>query len=91
MERLSVEDQLAGGQFINAGQHLHQRGLARAVFSDDRVDFACAEREVDVLDCGNAPERPWSPDGTRGLGSWIVRPRAREIDSHNAAGALPTT
>ena len=56
VERLSVEDQLAGRQFIDTGQHLHQRGLACAVLSDDRVDLAGAQGEVDVLDCGNAAE-----------------------------------
>ena len=57
VERLSVEDQFAGRQFIDAGQHLHQRGLACAILSDDRMDLASAQREVDVLDCGNAAER----------------------------------
>src|SRR6202789_643780 len=57
VEGLSVEDQFAGRQFINSGQHLHQRGLACAVLSDDRMDLAGGERKVDILDCGNAAER----------------------------------
>jgi hypothetical protein len=57
MERLSIEDQFAGRQFIDTRQHLHQRGLACAILSHDRMDLASAQSKVDVLDCGNAAER----------------------------------
>jgi hypothetical protein len=40
---------------VGAGENLHQRGLARAVLTDERVDFPGAKSEVDVrqsLDAG---------------------------------------
>ncbi len=55
-KRLAIEEEFAGGQLVDAGQHFHQRRLAGAVLADDGVDLACAEREVDVLDRRNAAE-----------------------------------
>ena len=55
-ERLTVEQHLAGGELVHAGERLGQRRLAGAVFADDGVDFAVLQREVDILDGGDAAE-----------------------------------
>ena len=56
VDRLAVEQHFAGGELVHAGQRLGQRRLAGAVLADDRVDFAVLEREVDILDRGDAAE-----------------------------------
>jgi hypothetical protein len=56
-ERLAFEEKRARSQLVNAGEHLHQRRLARAVFADDRVDLAFAECKIDIPDRWNAAKR----------------------------------
>ena len=47
-QRRAVEFERAASRALVAAEDFHQRGLAGAVFSDDRMDFARPEREVDV-------------------------------------------
>ena len=51
VHRLAVVDDLAvvAAGRVDAREHLHQRGLAGAVLTADRVDLAAADVEVDVL------------------------------------------
>ena len=51
LARLALEDDVAvvGAVRVDAGQHLHQRGLAGAVLPADRVDLAAVDGEADVL------------------------------------------
>ena len=47
---LAVEDDLAGGGLVHAGEYVHQRGLARAVFAHDGVDLALAHVKVHIVE-----------------------------------------
>ena len=53
---LPLEQDGACGADMRTGQDLDQRGLSRAILSDDGVDFAGAEREVDLLQGVGAEE-----------------------------------
>ena len=46
---LAVEHDPAGGRPVDAGEHVEERGLARAVRADQRNDRAARNREVDVV------------------------------------------
>ena len=50
-ERLrgAVEQDLALVGLVQAVEHVHERGLARAVLAQQAVDLACLDREVDVV------------------------------------------
>src|SRR5262249_39527007 len=56
--RAAFEADLAGVRVvgIDATQHLHQGGLACAVFADHRVNLAGAHREIDVVQRAHARE-----------------------------------
>ena len=47
----------AGILGVDAGQHLHQRGFARAVFTHQRVHLALAHLQIDVIQRVHAGER----------------------------------
>ena len=49
VDLLAVEEQLAGGQRLGAGQHPRQRRLAGAALADDGGDRARAQGDRDVL------------------------------------------
>ena len=49
-DRLAAPKDFAGGSGIDAGQQLDQGRLARAVFADDRMDFALFERQIHRLE-----------------------------------------
>ena len=49
----------AAGRLLDAGQDLHERGLAGAVLADQRVHAALFEREVDAVERGRARVEPW--------------------------------
>ena len=44
--RLSVDQDLAAGGGIGAGEDLHQRAFSRAVFAHQRVDLAGPDRQI---------------------------------------------
>jgi hypothetical protein len=46
---LTVQQNLAGVGLIQPVQNLHQRALARAVFAQQRVDFARAHVEINPV------------------------------------------
>jgi hypothetical protein len=46
---VAVDPQRAGVRPIDAGEHLDDRGLARAVLTDECVRLACEQREADAL------------------------------------------
>ena len=48
LDRLALEPDLAGVGLVDAGQDLHQRGLAGAVLADQGVDFSGTELEASV-------------------------------------------
>src|SRR5690606_27902103 len=50
----AVDPDLAGGRRDDAGDHLRQRRLARAVLPEQRMHLAAPQREGDVPDRGNA-------------------------------------
>ena len=69
----------AGVRRLDAVQDLHQRGLAGAVLSDDRVDGASTDVDVDVV-VGDHAGEPLADaaqaDGdVRGWGGWLRRGR----------------
>ena len=47
---LAIEENLAGAWLLNAGQYLHQRGFARAIFANQRMHFARNNAEVHFLE-----------------------------------------
>src|ERR1043165_452609 len=48
--RRAVEQHLAGGRLLEAGQHAHHRGLAAAGWSDHRNEVAVIDAVADILD-----------------------------------------
>ena len=52
----AVEVDFARIGAFQARHDLHEGGLARAVFSGERVDFASLDGEVDGFECPNSPE-----------------------------------
>ena len=46
--RLTVDENFALVGVINAGDHVHQRGLAAAVLAEDGKDLALFHREIDM-------------------------------------------
>src|SRR5207244_3512450 len=46
----SVEDDRPGGRLVDAGQHVEERRLPRAVRADQADDRALRDREVEVVD-----------------------------------------
>ena len=53
---LAVEADGAGGRRVDAGDHVEDRGLARAVGSDQRVDRAGRHAEADIVHRAQAAE-----------------------------------
>lgn len=56
-----LEDLVSDGdrspiRLIDAGQHLDQRGLSRAVFPHERVDFLGFQRKIHILQCFHSGE-----------------------------------
>lgn len=54
---LAVQEDLPGGQAVEAGHQLDQRGLARAGFSEENIEVAGLQgqaRFLDMRDAGNA-------------------------------------
>ncbi len=47
--RLAFEENFAGVGLVYASKHFHQRRLARAVLSDQRVNFAASQIEVNAF------------------------------------------
>ena len=56
MDALIVQIDLAGVRLMHAGDHLHQRGLARAVLAQQRVHFAGTQVQVDTAQRVDAGE-----------------------------------
>ena len=54
--RFAVDDDLARVRLMHARERLHQRGLTRAVFADERDDLARRDREVHSLQSVNPAE-----------------------------------
>ena len=52
LERLAAHFHCAHGRRNNAGYDLHQRGFARAVFTDQTDDFTAPDRNIDALQDG---------------------------------------
>ena len=50
----SVNKNFAFLGFVNAAQYLNQRGFARAVFAEQRVDFARFQLQLHIFQCINA-------------------------------------
>ncbi|MCY1229314.1 hypothetical protein D9M72_416770 [compost metagenome] len=48
LHRLAVEQDLARGRLLEAGQYLDERGFAGAVLAHQRVDLALAQLEIDA-------------------------------------------
>ncbi len=49
MDRFTPQSNLTGIRLIDAGQNLHERGLARAILADQRMDFHRATGEGHVV------------------------------------------
>ena len=56
-DRHTVQPHFSFVVCMDAGDDLHQRRLAGAVFADKAVHFALAQRKIDVRERRNAPER----------------------------------
>jgi hypothetical protein len=46
---LAVDEDLTAGGLEDAVQHVHERGLARAVLSENRVDLSGLDHQVDLV------------------------------------------
>jgi len=57
LDFLSVDEDLAVIRVINAREHVHERGLAAAVFPQKRKDFALAQGKADVVVCNDLAKR----------------------------------
>ena len=69
-------------ELVDAGEHLGQRRLAGAVLADDRVDLARGQREIDVLDRGNAAKFLGRALRIRGAGSCrVALRRSADVES----------
>ncbi|MNT04732.1 hypothetical protein D3C72_1393220 [compost metagenome] len=55
--RLTLPDDITLARREHAEQHLDERGLARAVFTQKRVDFARRYIEVNAVACGEIAEQ----------------------------------
>src|SRR5262249_49674043 len=62
---LAVEPHAAALRGEEARHQVERRGLARAVRPDEPEDLALLEREVEILDGGDAAEVPGEPRGTQ--------------------------
>ena len=49
LDLLAVDQDVAGGGLEQAVELVHQRRFARAVFTQDRVDLAFVDREIDPV------------------------------------------
>ena len=56
LDRLAVEQDLAGGRLLEAGENLDERGLAGTVLAHERMDFAGAKIEIDAEEHLHAAE-----------------------------------
>src|SRR6185295_13227116 len=56
IERRAVEREAAAVGYVDDGQHVEQRGLARAVRSDQAVDLSVSDAEADIGQRLHAPE-----------------------------------
>src|SRR5690606_8923609 len=45
----TVEEDLALVGFVETVEHIHERGLARPVLSEEAVDLPCLDDEIDVI------------------------------------------
>ena len=52
-----MDEDLAVIRVINAREHVHERGLAAAVFPQKRKDFALAQGKADVVVCNDLAKR----------------------------------
>src|SRR5690606_32419648 len=52
--RLALKHDRTVETVIGAGQYLDERGFARAVFAEQRVNFPTVEREIDMIERGHA-------------------------------------
>jgi hypothetical protein len=50
----AIEENLPGAFLVRSAQDLHQGGFARAVFSEQDVNFAFAQLEIDFIQRDNA-------------------------------------
>ena len=75
---------------LHAVQDLHQRGLARAVLTDEGVDGAGADRDVDVVVGDHAREALADPgDSTAGRSSVAVARRPTSLSLLTSGRASP--
>src|SRR5690606_14348595 len=69
-DRLAVEQDFPLIRLDCAGQRLDQRGLARAIITNDREDFARIEIEIGTVECRDATitlEQPLGRQNRRGV------------------------
>ena len=52
-----VDFPLVGPVRIHTAQHLHESGLARAILTDDRMDFSSFDRQIDIIECFDTRKR----------------------------------
>ena len=64
LHRLAVHEDLALVGLEQPVEHVHQRGLAGAVLTEQAVDLARLDRQVDVVVGGEARRTSWSARGS---------------------------
>jgi hypothetical protein len=91
VERLSIEGKVATVRVIDARQHVEQRRLAGAVGSDQTVDLAMIDREIDARERMNTAKA--LADARRGeqaqqghLAMPVSSSRLRTADGQRPAG-----
>jgi len=57
--RIAIDDDLAGIRPVDAGENIHQRRFAGAVFAQQRVNFPGPDLEIDVLIGDDARGNIW--------------------------------
>lgn len=88
-DRFAVDEDLPRIGSIQTGQDAHERGLASAVFAEQRVHLAPPSREVDVLVGHDAREALVDPQHGYGYGD--VAPGGHVSSKTIPAGARTTT
>ena len=63
LDLLAAQEDLTLVGVVDAGEHLHQGGLAGPVFTDERMDFATTQGEVNAVQCSHAREHLADPLG----------------------------
>jgi hypothetical protein len=52
----AVHEQRSGGRIFQAGEHLHECALPRAIFADESMNLAAPELQINSIESADASE-----------------------------------